>query len=165
MTSTRPTVPSPRLARDLMTLGLCSVPESMGLRELVDFLRENRIHAAAVAAGERLVGMVSYTDVLTWLSDQAVDGEHNFGRLFASDAELDRSDEAVELLSGATVRMVMTPSVFTCDAEASAGEVARLMLNKGIQRVIVTEQDKAVGVVSARDLLRALIAYEDALLG
>ncbi|TAH38289.1 MAG: CBS domain-containing protein [Planctomycetota bacterium] len=68
-----------------------------------------------------------------------------------------------ERLDSALVRDVMTPSVFTCDAAASAGEVAALLLERGIQRAVITEQGRAVGLVSARDLLRAVVDYERAL--
>lgn len=150
-------------ARNLMSKSLLTVPASSGLRDLVDFLRENQIHGALVAEGERLVGVISYSDVLTWLSDQAVDGEHNFSHLFASDSEIDLTADMAERLDSALVRDVMTPSVFTCDAAASAGEVAALLLERGIQRAVITEQGRAVGLVSARDLLRAVVDYERAL--
>lgn len=146
-----------------MSKSLLTVPASSGLRDLVDFLRENQIHGALVAEGERLVGVISYSDVLTWLSDQAVDGEHNFSHLFASDSEIDLTADMAERLDSALVRDVMTPSVFTCDAAASAGEVAALLLERGIQRAVITEQGRAVGLVSARDLLRAVVDYERAL--
>lgn len=148
------------IAKDLMTGHVLTVSPNMGLRELVEFLRENAIHAAPVKEGERIVGLVSLTDVMGYLADEAADVEHNFSRLFLPDPEQEGYEEFTSRLDGATVNEVMTPSVFTCEIDSSAGEVAELMIAKQIHRVVVTHDGSAVGLLSATDLLRAVSRYE-----
>lgn len=143
-----------------MTPRLMTVPPSMGLRDLVDFLRENRIHGALVKEGDQLVGVVSYSDVLTFLADNSLEGEHPFSRLFSSDEELDISEEMNARMDAAGVREVMTPAVFTVEEGASAGEVASEMIRRNIHRAVVVENGQAVGLVSATDLLKAVVDYE-----
>ncbi len=150
-------------AKDLMTMRLMTVSPSMGLRDLVDFLRDNGIHAAPVKEGERIVGLASLTDVMGYLADEDTDIEHNFSRVFLPDPDAEGYDEFASRLDGATVNDVMTPAVFTCDINSSAGEVAELMASKQIHRVVVTDQGSAVGLLSVTDLLKAVMDYEKAL--
>jgi len=150
----------PLTASDLMSPRLLTVSPSMGLRDLVDFLRENRIHGTLVQEGNRLVGVVSLTDLVVYLSDEAVESEHCFSHLFLSDEALDFSDAVAERLDAAQVRDVMTPTVMTCGAGDTAGEVAAMMRKRGIHRAVVMEKDQAVGLISATDLMRALERYE-----
>lgn len=151
------------LVRELMNRRLMTVAPTDSLRELVDFLRENRIHGALVREAGRLVGVVSATDVLVFLSDEAVDPEYGFSHLFADDGEL--SAPLAPHLSEANVEEIMTPAVFSIDAGATAGEAARVMKEQGVQRLAVVEGDEAVGVISVTDLVPILTRYEDAIAG
>ncbi len=153
----------PLTAKDLMTPRLMAVSRHDTLRNLVDFLRDNQIHGAAVQEGDRLVGVVSYTDVVVYLSDEAVDEEYSFSNMFASDGEV--PDHMALRLDAANVDDVMTPAVFTVDQACTAGEVAALMKEKGIHRAVVTEEGAAVGVISTTDLVDAVIRYEKAVSG
>jgi CBS domain-containing protein len=58
---------------------------------------------------------------------------------------------------GKTVRDVMTTRVVSADANARVPELARLMLDRGVHRLIVLDPDeRPVGVVSVNDLLQVL---------
>jgi CBS domain-containing protein len=148
----------PLTAKELMSPRLMAVGRTDSLRDLVDFLRENRIHGALVKEAGRLVGVVSFTDVVVFLSDEMVEAEYSFSHMFSSDGEV--PDEMSEKLSSGTVDDVMTPAVFTIDESATVGEVARLMKDKGIHRVVVTNLDQAIGVISVTDMVDAVIRYE-----
>lgn len=152
---------NPLTAKDLMSPRLMAVSRTDTLRDLVDFLRDNSIHAAMVKEGGRLVGVVSYTDVVIFLSDEAVDTDYSFSHMFASDGEV--SDEMAERLDAASVDDIMTPAVFTVDVSATAGQTAKLMQEKEIHRVIVTSNGEAVGLLSTTDLVEAVIRYEEGL--
>lgn len=149
---------NPILVRDLMNPRLMTVAPSDSLRELVDFLRENRIHGALVRDAGRLVGVVSATDVLVYLSDETVDPEYGFSHLFAGDGEL--SEPLVNHLGEGTVEELMTPAVFSIDATATAGAAAALMQERGIHRLVVVEGEEAVGVLSSSDLVPVVQSYE-----
>jgi len=149
---------NPILVRELMNPRLLTVAPSDSLRELVDFLRENRIHGALVRDSGRLVGVVSATDVLVYLSDETVDPEYGFSHLFASDGEL--SEPLANHLGEGTVEDLMTPAVFSIDVQATAGAAAALMHERGVQRLVVVEGEEAVGVLSASDLVPVVQQYE-----
>ena len=153
----------PVLVRELMNHRLMTVSPTDSLRDLVDFLRENRIHGALVREAGRLVGVVSATDVLVFLSDEAVEPEYGFSHLFADDGEL--TAPLAPHLAEANVEEIMTQAVFLIDAGATVGEAARVMKEQGVQRLAVVQGDEAVGVVSVTDLVPLLTRYEDAIAG
>ena len=152
----------PLVARDLMTTTLLSVRPNMGMQELVDFLRENRIHGALVQEGERIVGVVSLTDVIFHLSEEADEGAP-FWRYYPESDHPDRFEMVPEGMEDVTVDDLMTPKVITCDVMTPVGEVAARMLADGIHRVVVTDGGAAKGLISATDLLKAVTEYEKAL--
>lgn len=150
----------PILVRDLMNSRLMTVAPSDSLRDLVDFLRENRIHGALVRDSGRLVGVVSATDVLVYLSDETVDPEYGFSHLFAGDGEM--TEPLSNHLGEGTVEDLMTPAVFSIEASATAGSAAALMQGRGIHRLVVVEGEEAVGVLSSSDLVPVVEKYEAA---
>jgi CBS domain-containing protein len=75
-----------------------------------------------------------------------------------------RSDLIDPLRSGrdaSTVGDAMTPSVWAVDPDDDAIDAMRLMLDKGIHRVVVLAgPGKLVGIFSAMDVLRAIVRRE-----
>ena len=71
-----------------------------------------------------------------------------------------RSGEAVVnlLRQGVTARDVMTTDLATATEDASAEQIARMMEQRGIRRVLIVRDGLLVGLVSRADLLRALLA-------
>lgn len=138
-----------------------TVSPEMTLRELLEYLSENSIHGALVKESDRLVGVVSYTDALMYLSDVSMDEQSSFSLL--SEGEFDLSEQFVHRLDEVKVDDVMTPAVFTCDVNDSAGQVAALLLEKKIHRAVVTDHGQAIGLLSSTDLMRAVVSYEDKL--
>ncbi len=61
-----------------------------------------------------------------------------------------------DLLSEHTVGEVMTRRAVVLSPDANAADAARLMVGKGIHRIIVTEDDLLVGIVSSLDFVRAV---------
>lgn len=56
---------------------------------------------------------------------------------------------------------VMSSPVITVDESAPLSRIADLLLKHAIKRVPVTRDGKLVGVVSRRDILRALLAQDE----
>ncbi len=55
-----------------------------------------------------------------------------------------------------TARDVMTPAVQQVPASASVAEVARLMVEQHVHRLVVTEGKEPVGIVTSMDLLKLI---------
>jgi CBS domain-containing protein len=61
------------------------------------------------------------------------------------------------------VRGVMTEGVRTVDATADVSDVARLFVDDGLRSVPVLERGRLAGIISRRDLLRALVRPDEVL--
>jgi CIC family chloride channel protein len=93
-------------------------------------------HIAGMPVTEKgsLVGIVTQTDVLRAVREGAIEDE--------------------------VVRDVMTGEVVVISPTDSATHVARLMIEKRINRIPVVEDGKLVGIVTRGDLIRAAAVCE-----
>ncbi|MCC6189681.1 MAG: CBS domain-containing protein [Anaerolineales bacterium] len=123
--------------RDLMRSNLISCPPSTTLGEAASMLARHRVHALIVADATGLpLGMLSDLDLLggDWISNSA--------RLSA--------------VRAMTAGQVMQSPVAAIDASAPASEAAARLRAEGIHRLVVTDMDRPVGVISVADLVRGL---------
>jgi len=107
-----------------------------------------------VDADGRCLGVVSATDFLRHAQDEVPRARPTFARESYA-AAWQMVDEAA--LPHDTVAAYMTPDPVTTAPGASVGELARMMLDAHIHRVIVTDrQRRPVGIVSSMDILAAV---------
>lgn len=147
---------------DLMTRTLLVANADWRVSELAEFLVGNGISGAPVVdERERVVGVVSVTDVARHAS-MAEDEPGLRHHQYYTDAldftldddlyvEYDEDDDEV-----ATVRDIMTPSVFDVDIHASVRQASNAMVKNRIHRVMVSDRGRVVGIVSALDVLALL---------
>jgi len=147
------------LARDVMTRNVVCVRSTTNLRELEKIFLEKRISGAPVVddAG-RLVGVISQTDLVYY---HLTRGDRPFhGSDFYRSAQIERAFEGagyqIEDFDIGLVGEVMTPVVHTAAPETPVVDLARLMAEKRVHRMIVTEGERVVGLVSAMDLLQVI---------
>jgi CBS domain-containing protein len=172
----------PITAADLMNPKVLAVRDDMTLRELAAFLIRNQITGAPVEdGGGRLVGVVSTVDiaeaVLAGQEEASGDGEAESGAaagamagaggdiaFFAQDWEEEPDEEDLAELQLAEgdeddllVRDIMTPAVYSVAEDATVSEVASRMLDSHVHRLLVTREDRPVGIITTSDLLGLLI--------
>lgn len=153
-------------ARDLMNPEILTVRDSMSVRELARFLIDKQISGAPVADGEgNLVGVVSFTDIGAVASDEvAISSERRNPDFYLRDLEESYSEEEVRGFHieehDLPVREIMTPTVYSVDEEAVVSEIARVMLDGHLHRILVTQDGSAVGIISTSDLLGLLVEVE-----
>ncbi len=59
------------------------------------------------------------------------------------------------------VREIMSRPLVTVNGETPLGEAVEIMVNKNIRRLLVTEGEKIVGIVTQKDLMRGtLVAFQ-----
>ena len=156
----------PITASDLMNPEVLTVREDMTVRELASFLIANEISGAPVANAEgRLVGVVSLVDVAAAATGEDRsrpddDGSGFFGR----DWEEGLDEEDVEDLpldqEGLRVGDIMNPKIYSVTEDATVSEVASLMLKGHLHRLLVTREDRAVGILTTSDLLGLLVGED-----
>ena len=59
-----------------------------------------------------------------------------------------------------TVNEIMTAPLTTIDATASIVDAARRMVEKRVKRLVVTDREKIIGIVSQTDLLQGIIDFK-----
>lgn len=153
----------PITASDLMNPEVLTVQTSMTVRELASFLIDNEISGAPVADGEgRLVGVVSLADIAAAATGEdrsGEDGSGYFGRAW-EDESLDEEGVDDLPLDGMRVADIMTPQVYSVKEDATVSEIASLLLKQHLHRLLVTREDRAVGIITTSDLLGLLVGED-----
>lgn len=62
--------------------------------------------------------------------------------------------------SKTTVADIMTAPLGTIDASSSLIDAARRMVEKQVKRLVVTEHDKIIGIVSQTDLVQSMTDFQ-----
>ncbi len=101
--------------------------------EAAKLMVEKRIGALVVNEGERPIGIVTERDFLNKLTAKERDP------------------------SKTSLREIMSSPPITISPKATVRDAARMMIEKGVRRLVVVENDKLVGIVSIRDITRLLV--------
>ncbi|MER5689157.1 CBS domain-containing protein [Streptomyces sp. NPDC002205] len=136
---------------NLMTDEVVSVLSVTSFKEVAKLLAQHNISGLPVLDDEdRVVGVVSESDLL---SRQAAGNPMRGGAPdvapWTTVSSLGAEFTAAEVMS--------TPAV-TVRAEETAPDAARLMARRGVERLpVVDDEDRLVGIVTRRDLLRLFL--------
>jgi CBS domain-containing protein len=145
-----------------MTPDFITVAQTATVRELAALLQEHQISGVPVVdARGRITGVVSASDVLGAAADNAAVAPETASPEFYVHGWEDKlnPDELRQLHvedEGLLVSDIMTPRVYSVAADAPIAEVARLMVEARVHRLLVSEGKTLVGIVSTLDLLHAL---------
>jgi CBS domain-containing protein len=124
--------------REFMHRGLITCAPDTQLAQVAGLLRKHRIHAVIVIDDQnRAVGVVSDTDLLA-------------GEWFGSGAE------NLAILQRVTAAELMTHPAATISSSSTAQDAAAEIRRQHVARLLVTEGQEPIGVVSISDLLAAL---------
>lgn len=139
--------------RDVMTRDPISVTPDIPARELARILADNQISGAPVVdPQDRVVGVVSRTDLLQW----CVVGGLGLGAGDLLPSLANRRGEGRRRPDDlGIVEDFMTEQPITCTADTPVTSVARRMAEDRVHRVIVLDEDGCLeGVVTSLDLLK-----------
>ena len=146
-----------RSAGDVMRKDVICVPEDMDLRDLTKLFLERGITGAPVVnADEELQGVVSQTDLLYYSltrDDELKMDSDFYQHVRVEGRHLPRGFQIEDVNTG-KVADVMTPLVHSVTERSSMESVARMMTREHIHRVIVRRGRRAVGIISAIDILK-----------
>jgi CBS domain-containing protein len=124
---------------ELMQRGVKTVSLDAAVNDAVVTLADSHISALPVVDGMgRMIGVISSTDILT------------------SEAEAEDATAREALFEGTMVRDIMTLHPLTVPPDADVREAAQQMLYADIHRLFVVDGERAVGVISTSDIMRAV---------
>lgn len=142
-------------AHDLMTPDVVTILPDMPVVAIARLMADRGISAVPVAdAQRRVVGLVSEGDLIRHVAGETQKDMGLFAVLFSDPHRL--ASEYAKA-HGHTAKDVMTSRLVSVTPAASAEEVARLMAQKNVRRVLVMDGDRLMGIVSRADLLRAIL--------
>ncbi|MGZ9935000.1 CBS domain-containing protein [Streptomyces sp. NC-S4] len=126
---------------DLMTDEVVAVVSATSFKDVAKLLAQHDVSGLPVVDDEdRVVGVVSESDLLI-----------RQGTPVAPHSE---ASSIAEVTAG---EVMSTPAV-TVHAEETAADAARLMTRRNVERLpVVDEEDRLVGIVTRRDLLRLFL--------
>lgn len=127
-----------KLVRDIMRKGLITCLPETPLGEVAILLTQHHVHALIVAnpTGDPL-GVISDFDLLAgeWLSTDA---------------------DTLATMKGLNAGNLMTSPIDSIEADLPITDAARIMLEKQVHRLMVTDNKKAIGVISIADLVATI---------
>jgi predicted transcriptional regulator len=146
-------------ARDIMTPELITIRSDMDVRELARLFLEKQISGAPVvdAFGD-LVGVISQTDLVyhSLTAGQQPTQDTRFYEMPRIDGQPIPSGFHIEEIHAVPVSELMTPIVHAVTEDAELNSIMDLMICEHIHRVVVTRGNKAIGIVSALDVMNSL---------
>lgn len=148
-------------AGELMSPNPISLRKDASVHEAIGLLTDRNIDAVSVIdEGGRPVGVLTVTDIL--VHDREYARYVKTGDATAlSDLEIHGDslpeDFGIEIVDRTAVEEIMTPAIFTVDADTPAANVVRKMLDLKVHHLFVADSDGIlVGVISTCDILRRL---------
>lgn len=131
-----------KLVRDLMHPGVLTCRPNATLGQIATLLNQHHVHALIVADRDgRPLGIISDFDLLTgeWLS---VD------------------NESLATMKKMTASDLMSKPVDSVEAKTPLAEAAQTMIEKDVNRLLVTENGKPAGVISLSDFVASIARQE-----
>ncbi len=142
-------------AKDIMRRKIVTVGSYLTLQELTKVLDENGITGAPVVdSSGTVLGVVSQTDLVRTRRETAAGIP-----LYHREIEEPLTSLGIhfEEFDQTRVEQIMTPGAISFDEETPVETLAAAMLERHIHRVLITNGERLVGIVTTMDLLRALV--------
>ncbi|HEY7560636.1 MAG TPA: CBS domain-containing protein [Gaiellaceae bacterium] len=138
------------MSRDVVT-----VSPQTPLKEAAELLAEHRISGVPVVDEEGVVGVLSEADIVARSTgsreSRSLIREFLSPRNPEPEVEATRAGEA------------MTSPAITIPLERTVAEAARVMVERGVNRLPVVDGSQLVGIVTRADLVRAFVRPDDEL--
>jgi len=141
--------------KDIMSTDMITVKEDNTIRDLIKTFADKDILGVPVINDEGFVcGVVSSIDILKNESSHSFYHDpfmKNFEMSFLEDAKFfDR-----------TIADIMSKDLYMIGPDEPIARMAKIMYDKKIHRLLVTEYNKLVGIVSTFDLLKLLASSDE----
>lgn len=150
------------LARDLMMPDPLCIDTRTPVSKIIRTMLDGNISAVMVTADDgSLIGVVSEGDLIRRKGNAHRQRLDHWLDLLAEGEPLNLEFLHSLQLGKTTAAAIMTSPVLTLDEHMGLDDIADVLLKHSIKRVPITRNGKLVGIVSRRDLLRALMDQED----
>lgn len=141
-----------------MNKNVITVHQTATIAEIAKVLVDNDISGVPVVDDNgSLVGIVSEGDLLhKETSPRLPDFINILGAVIYFNG-IERFNEDFKKLMAGQASSIMTDKVISVSEKTEVDQIAKLMLKHGIKRIPVVQNDKIVGIISRKDLVRLLV--------
>ena len=122
----------PSTVRSVMTKLVITTKTDSSVREAAELMRKKNVGSIVVTYEGKPVGIVTERDIVERVVARGLDA------------------------SKVQMKEIMSKSLITTTGEMPIIEAIRMMQKKKIRRLIIMENKKLIGIITQRDLLRAL---------
>ncbi len=145
---------------DVMTPSVVVVQEDAPFKELVRLMHEHRVSGVPVLDAEkRLVGIVTEADLLRAEDEWGQHRKRSFLAWFLHPGGFERIAARSEGIRAADL---MSRDVVTVTPDVPVREAIRILLDAGVKRLpVVNDERRVVGIVSRADLLLPFLRPDD----
>lgn len=129
--------------KDIMTSNVIALQTTDDLETAESLFKKNKIRHIPVVSGHKVIGMLSYTDLL---------------RISFADATDEYATEVDTIVYNMfTIEQVMAKKLVTVTSETTIKEVAEILAEKEFHALPVLENGILVGIVTTTDLIKYLL--------
>lgn len=125
----------------IMSTDIVSVNITQSLREVDSAIKDEHIRHVPVVSGDKVIGMLSKTDLQKISFVNTFDGE----------------GLTTAMYDNLSIEQVMTKDVITVQNDDTILDVATILSKNEFHALPVTDGDKLVGIVTTTDLVKFLI--------
>lgn len=150
------------LVKDVMTKKIITLKPKDPLKLVIQIFVENEISGAPVVEGEKVIGIVTESDIVriidVYMPRVHFTTENSFAIILAairSTHEFEAIRDAIDKLN-IKVEDFMNKPVITIEAGEKITKAAQLMNKYKINRLPVVRNDKLVGIIARADIIKAL---------
>ncbi len=143
-------------AKDIMTSNVITVMKEDKIEKAIKLLLENNITGLPVLDEQnQVVGIITEGDLMYRGTDIK---PPRYLAIFDSYIFIDnpnKFEKQLKKMTGMYVGDVMTEPVVVAQADQSVADVASLMTKHKVNRVPVVEDNKLIGIISRRDIIKS----------
>lgn len=141
-------------AKDIMTRELVTVEKDLKVNDLIDLFVEHRISCAPVVDKKgKLAGIVTKTDIIGHFMDLDLDLTVKMGLKDLMDSTPDLENLSIASETQLSVGGIMSPAPVTARESTTVEELAKIMIDNKIHRVVIMKGKKLTGLVSTIDII------------
>lgn len=125
----------------IMTSNVFTVNQTHSLRDVHNLLKEKGIHHVPVVSGDKVIGMISKTDLERVTFVNNYEGE----------------SVSTQMYDALKIEQVMTKQVTTIEKENTVLDAAKILAKNEFHALPVVDGDSIVGIVTTKDMMDYLI--------
>ncbi len=151
-----------KTAQDIMTRNVVTVTPETDINTAAKIMLEKDFNGLPVLDDQgRLVGVLCQSDLVVQQREFPLPSFFTLLGGFVALTSLDKLQRAVDKMAATKVRQAMTLEPVSVSPDTPVNQLADLMVDKKYHTIPVVEQNKLVGVVGKKDILRLLASSED----